>query len=271
MAQKKRTNRWLVAALVGVFLMAWGGFALAASSDTADTSSNPIKAFCGRMMGKADPAQRSAELQTIVDKLVADNVLTQAQADGLVSYLKTQAEQRIANREEMKNLTPQQRQAQRQQLRDKQGFLSQAVVDQIITQDQAQAIHDALQQQHQESRETALQERLDELVTKGVINQSQADAVKAALQAKQQERQAEMDKVRDMTPAERQTYMQQNRPQIQQGPLQELVQNGTITQEQANQICPAPQGRGQGKAFKGKAMGRGCQNCPNGQAPANDA
>lgn len=270
MAQKKRANRWLVAALAGFFLMASGGFALAASSDTADTSSNPIKAFCGRMMGKADPAQRSAELQNIVDKLVADNVLNQQQADELVSYLKTQTEKRLADREEMKDLTPEQRQAQRQEQRAPQGFLDQAVADQIITQEQAQAIDDALRQQQQESRETALQDRLAEFVTKGVISQSQADAVKAALQSQQQERQAEMDKVRDMTPAERQNYMQQNRPQKQQ-PLQELVQNGTLTQEQANQICPAPQGQGQGNAFKGKAMGRGCQNCPDRQATATNA
>lgn len=270
MAQKRRTKRWLVAALVGIFMMAWGGFALAASSDTADTSSNPIKAFCGRMMGKGDPAQRSAELQTIVDKLVADNVLTREQADALVAWLQTRDQQRIANREEMKNLTPQERQAQRQEQRSKQGFLAQAVADQIITPEQAQAIQDALQSQHQAGRDTALQSRLSDLVTNGVINQSQADAVKSALQAQQQQRQAEMDKLRDMTPAERQTYMQDNRAQKQQ-PLQELVQNGTLTQEQADQICPAPQGQGQGKAFKGKGIGRGCQNCPNGQSTATDA
>ncbi len=274
MAESKRWNRYLAVALVCAFLLACAGFAMAASSDSAaaNPASAPLKAFCGKMMGKADPAERNAELQTVVDKLVADNVLTQEQADRLVSYLKTQAEQRIAQREEMRKLTPEQRQAQREKQLSKQGFLNQAVADQVITEDQAQAIQDALRSQHQASRDTALQNRLSELVSKGTINQSQADAVKSALDAQWQQRQAEMDKFRNLTPAERQTYMQQNRSQ-RQAPLEALVKNGTLTQEQADQICPRPtQGQGQGKNLKAKGMGRGCQGCPmNGQSTAADA
>ncbi len=263
MEEKKRFNRWLAAALVGIFLMASGGLALAAGSDAADTQSEPFAACRGgKMTGKADPAARSAALQTVLDKLVADNVLTREQADGLAAYLKTQAEQRQAQREQMKNLTPEQRQALRNEQPARQGFLDKAVADKVITQEQAQAIGDALRAQKQQSREAALQTRLAELVKQGAITQAQADAALAALQANWQQRQAEFEKIKNMSKEERLAYMKANLAQ-KQNPLQELINNGTLTQEQADQICPAHDSQGKG-------LGRGGKGCPMNPTQTSD-
>jgi len=258
MEEKQRFNRWLAAALVGVFLLATGGLALAGDFTGAQTS--PIAACPnGIMVMKADPAARSAALQTVLGKLVADKTITQEQADKLVSYLKTRLDQRKAQREQMKNLTPEQRQALRKESPVKVGFLDQAVADKVITREQAQAIRDALREQKQQSREAALQARMAELVKQGTINQNQADAAWAALQAHWQQQKAEFEKIKNLSAEERINYMKSKSAQDKH-PLQELINNGTLTQEQAEQICPAK--KAGGKIKNSGRWGKGCSMNP---------
>lgn len=260
MKKEQRLNRLLAGALIGIFLLCSGGFALAAGSDGAAIQAVTDKAFQGaKGPGKGGPAAKSAVLKTVLDQLVGNNILTPEQADNLLSCLKKQDEQREARRAEMKSLTPEQRQARREEQKPPQnGFLESAVADEVITQEQAEAIQDALQAQRKQASREALQTRLGELVSQGIITQQQADAVFNELQAQSQQVQAEREKIKAMTREERQAYMKENRPQ-KQSPLQNLISNGTLTQQQVDQIFPSPGG----KCGQGKAPGRGGKgHCP---------
>ena len=60
-----------------------------------------------------------------------------------------------------------------------------------------------------------------------------------------QERQADMEKMKNMTPEERQTYMQQLKGK-KTSPIEQLVKDNVITSEQADAIRDAmPQRSGQ--------------------------
>ena len=252
MQEKHRFNRILAAALISVFLLVSAGLAVAGDA----TGAKPDRvAACPNV---AEPGERAAALQSVLDKLVAEKALTQEQADKLVSYFKTQLEQRKAQREQMKNLTPEQRQALRKEAPLRKGFLDQAVDDKIITQEQAQAIKEALREQKQHSREAAFQARLAELVKRGTISQSQADAAWAALQTHWQAQRAELEKIKELSAEERMNYLRSKSAE-KQHPLQGLIDNGTLTQEQAEQICPV-----QKTGCKMKNPGR--KGCPRNPA-----
>ena len=81
-----------------------------------------------------------------------------------------------------------------------------------------------------------------QFVTDGILTQEQADQIQAYCQAQAEEREAqreaEREKIAAMTEAERQAYFEQNRgerPDL----LAELVTEGIISQEQADQMKAA--------------------------------
>lgn len=73
---------------------------------------------------------------------------------------------------------------------------------------------------------------MTDLVSKKIISQEQADKWKEFRQSKISERQAEREKIKNMTKEERRAYWQKEKPKR----LDEVVKAGIITQEQANQI-----------------------------------
>lgn len=90
------------------------------------------------------------------------------------------------------------------------------------------------------------QARLKTLVDKGTITQTQADKVLDYLQKMEESRKADFEKVKNMTQAERQAYMEANRDQG-QNPLAQLVTDKVLSQEQADavaQLMPMHKGKG---------------------------
>ncbi|WP_058486041.1 hypothetical protein [Defluviitalea phaphyphila] len=76
---------------------------------------------------------------------------------------------------------------------------------------------------------------LSNLIEKGIITQEQATAWEAFVQEKEEERQAEIQSIQSMTEEERQAYLVENKEEN-KSLLEELVEAGIITEEQAEEI-----------------------------------
>jgi len=193
-------------------------------------------------------------------QLVSKGILTQEQADQIKTYCQTQAEQRKAemeaDREKVKAMTEAERQAYFEQKRGQRPDLLAELVSQgIISQEQADQMKAAMPQPGK--GEGFGKERgrkggfpgFAQLVSKGILTQEQADQIKTYCQTQAEQRKAEMEadreKVKAMTEAERQAYFEQKRGQ-RPDLLAELVSQGIISQEQADQMKAAmpqpPQG-----------------------------
>lgn len=75
-------------------------------------------------------------------------------------------------------------------------------------------------------------EMMTELVSQKIISQEQADKWVQFRQTKMPERKVEREKIKDLSPEERRAYWKNAKAKR----LDEVVQAGIITQEQANQI-----------------------------------
>lgn len=207
-----------------------------AASDTTQTSTAPTVATGTNM---CPGGRNSAEIQEVVTGLVSQGSMSQDQAGNLLALIKSQDEQWQAQRASEKNMTPEERQAQRSSLKDeKMGPFSEAVTQGIITQEQANAIQSALQAKNSEQRQAAMKSKLQNLVSNGTLTSTQSDAIINQINSQAEQRQAEMDKVKSMTQEERQAYFQQNQPE-KANELKSLVDDGTLTQEQADAVVKA--------------------------------
>jgi len=111
---------------------------------------------------------------------------------------------------------------------------------------------DAQKSSEQVQRDTKRQENMDtnlaKLVTDKTITQAQADKIKAATITEEAAHKAEREKTKEMTEAQRKTYMEANKGKHVKA-LESLVANGTITQAQSDKIGPGALG-GPGKHAK---------------------
>ena len=129
---------------------------------------------------------------------------------------------------------------------ERQDLFIELVENKIITQEQADAIRtyireNAIAKQHQD-----MQDSLKAVVEKGAITQNQADKVINRFDEIRKNHEALFEKTKDMTPEERRKYMIDNKEKV--DPLNQLVTDGVITQEQADAIREALPHR---KGFKG--------------------
>lgn len=77
---------------------------------------------------------------------------------------------------------------------------------------------------------------LDKLVNAGTITESQETSILSKVSEEQTEKQAEMDKIKNMTDSERQAYFQSQKNTEKGNFLSALVTDGTLTQAQADAI-----------------------------------
>ena len=260
MANQSKMGRIIGGLLIGGLLL--GGTSLAMADSTAAWSGNANTGragWCGKM-APGPKSFNSETMQPILNSLVASNQLTQAQADQILARQQQLQTDRQQQREQMRDKTPAEREALREQKQaGRVNLLAQLVNEGVITQEQADAIQTAMQEQRKATQQERIASSLSGLVEKQVITTEQAAAVQNKLSEMQSARQAEMEKLRDMTPEQRRAYMKENRPA---NPLSELVTAGVLTQEQADQIHQAV-----GPSAPGSCMHK-CQGMHRGQGNA---
>lgn len=266
MGNQSKMGRIIGGLLIGGLLL--GGTSLAMADGTTAWSGNANtgpSGWCGKM-APGPKNSDSGNMQSVLDSLVASNRLTQAQADQILARRQQLQTERQQQKQQMKDKTQAEREALREQKQpDRVNLLTQLVNEGVITQQQVEAIQAAMQEQRQTAQQERIGSVLNGLVEKQAITTEQAAAVQNKLSEMQSARQAEMDKLRDMTPEQRRAYMKENRPA---DPLSELVTAGVLTQEQADQIQQAmgPPAPGNGM-HKGQGMHRGQGNADGQQGP----
>jgi competence protein ComGC/Arc/MetJ-type ribon-helix-helix transcriptional regulator len=260
-------KRVVTGALLGGLLLSSVGFAYASDNNSVSTAVNNAKTKIKSMMpGGRGPCpgmgmEKGMGMNLDLATLVKDGIITSAESDAIQAKINTLQADRKAEMDKIKAMTDEERQAYFESKKsdtgektDKTDFLTTLVNDKIISSDTAAAIRKAEQEQRTTEMQNMMTEKLTALVTDKTITSEQSDAIVAALKEEQTTRQAEMDKVKDMTQAEREAYFQNNKP-AKEGFLADLVTAGTITQAQADAVQKAFGGsRNEGKGTDMQTM-----------------
>lgn len=112
-----------------------------------------------------------------------------------------------------------------------------------MSQEQANAITQVLpmhkgDRQGKQGEQTKMKEILSGLVTKGTLTQAQMDSILTSMDKVRAEHQAAMEKIKNMTDTERQTYMKQLKDN-KTDTISKMVEDKLITSEQAEAITNA--------------------------------
>lgn len=236
MIRKKILATAVGGVLIGGMLLS-GGVALADESSGAQTPGLAGKIpVLGQMMkhwgGKAPGAGRFEArgpklTQETLSQLVTDGVITQEKADEITAF--------ISKEDQGTSQGTSQGTEQGLKVHFRTDLLSQMVTNNILTQEQADNIKTKLREDAQKQQQQHQSDILQGLVQKGTITQEQSDKILAQLTAAEKDRQAEMEKIRSMTPEERRQYMQTDKEKP-QNPISQLVTDGVISQDQATAI-----------------------------------
>jgi polyhydroxyalkanoate synthesis regulator phasin len=245
----KKTKTLLSVLLAGTLLLG-AVSAAAADSTTGSDAKQAVKALWNKFPGHGpDLTEMKAQATTQLKSLVDKGTITQAQADKVAAYLEKQAETRQAEAKKIKNMTDDERKAYLDQNKDNnKDALAQLVTDKVLSQDQADVIAQILplhqgpgmhgKRMGQPGDPAKMKEVLNGLVSKGTLTQAQMDSILSSIEKLRSEHQAAMEKVKDMTDAERQSYMEQIRND-KTDIITQLVTDKVITSEQAEAIKDA--------------------------------
>ncbi|MCR6546282.1 hypothetical protein [Dehalobacterium formicoaceticum] len=255
--KKKIVAAVLSGALAGGILVSAGPIMADTANANQQTKPAVMEMRCdGVMKGHMAPGfmgKGQEGMSTILDELVADGTINQAKADQISSFITQKEEDTKAQWEEMKNMTPEERAAAREdraaeknEIRDKKGgILTELVDEKIINQDEADAIQEKQQGKMTAQREemaakqqAMMDDKFNQWVAADVISEDQADQIKDFLANKAEERKAQMDKLQNMTDEERKSFMEENKNNNKDmNILDEMVDQGIISQEQAQKIA----------------------------------
>lgn len=249
----KRLTKFISGTVVVSVILTTGFTTLAAqrnkSLGTVLKNGNNVAAAGQTNEGK-EPCKigdKGRTFKSILTEMVKDGTITQSEMDKITVFQKEKQESMKAERDKVKNMTAEERQNYLSTKKtEHQDLLTELVNKGIISQPKADTIKAKMEQKNKEMKTARLNEmkiKLSTLVTKGTINQAQADKViehmnqmkeKVKLE-KDNITQTEKDKIKNMTEEERKAYFEKIRGE--KGTfLKELVDNGTLTQEQANAV-----------------------------------
>jgi len=247
---KMERRKTFASALSGVLvggLMLTGGLAFAGDTDNSVSNNLAGKIpFLGQAMkhrgemafGKGDfmAEQHQQQISDSLKSLVEKGTITLEQSDKILKQFEDAKKDREALAQKMENMTLKEiRQYMQDNQRKPQNPINQLVSDGVISQEQADAFQATMKETAQKQKRQQISDGLKALVEKKTITQEQAAKILKQLEAAQKDREALFEKAKDMTPEERRQYMRNNKGKF-QNPISQLVEDGTITQEQAKAI-----------------------------------
>lgn len=257
MIQKKTLATTLSGVVIGGLLLS-GGMAFAGDAKDSVTNSITEKVpFFGQFMGHQGERGPGRGLgmglfkeagvklsQENLDQLVKEGVISQEKADEIKVYIDKTEKEMQARFEELKNLTPEERKAEKKNGENagkrvsRTDLFTQLVNNNILTQEQADTIKTKLQEMAQEQKQQQLSDTLKALVEKGTITQEQYDKIIKQCEDAEKERKTLNEKLDNMTVKDFRQYMQNNQEK-RQNPMEQLVSNGVLTKEQVTAIQKA--------------------------------
>lgn len=246
MNRKKLMGKIITAVIAGGVLISAGTAAFAASSTSTNTNTTQQEA-------KMDMKNPTDMMKTELDKLVTAGTITQDQETTILNKATEEQTERKAEMDKVKNMTEAERQTyfESKKTTEKTSFLSSLVTDGTLTQTQADTIKNAMPQgpggkgdgKHGGMSSEKIKTQLDTLVTAGTITQDEETKIISYFTEQETVRKAEMDKVKDMSEADRKAYFESKKTTTKTDMFSELVTAGIITQDKADAIkaaMPAP-------------------------------
>ncbi len=197
--------------LIGGLLLSSGGLVIA-DDQTADQISSKAAIQGPQFPGKGGGPMVQELSEDTLDALVNAGTISQEQADKIQALVEANVAEQKAKAEEFKNMTEEERQALKdEQKSERVDLLSQAVTDGIITQSEADAIKNSIQEIQTQERLAAQQKQLDTLVAAGTITQEQADKLLALVKTNIEEQKAKAEEFKNMTEEERQALLEEQK------------------------------------------------------------
>ena len=166
--------------------------------------------------------QPKGNLEATLKLGVSSNIITQAESDKISAYEKGKIKVKVKDKKQ-NNRT------------EKPDIFKELVDKGIVTQVKADALKAKEHTQRDAKRQKDLETNLAKRVTDKTITEAQANKIKDAMVKAEATRKADFEKIKTMTQEERKTYMDSNKANH-IDPLKALVDNGTITQAQADKI-----------------------------------
>lgn len=208
-----------------------GGMLLSSVSLALASTTKPVSTN-GRENFKSEFKQPKGGLEATLKLGVSSKIITQAESDKILAYESSKIKTKD-NKEKNKMEKP--------------DLYKEVVTSGILTQAKADALKASEQTQRATDRKQQLETNLAKLVTAGTITQDQSDKIKAAIIKEEAVVKADFEKTKAMTQEQRKAYMETNKVNH-VNPLKALVDNGTITQAQADKVGFGGPGKFNGKA-----------------------
>lgn len=165
-------------------------------------------------------------LEEAVIKLMEEGKLSRDKVEKILEYKKLRAEESKDPNKNDKNQIKDQRK--------KGSLLRDLTHDGIITEAEAQAIKEKLK----EMKDARLEGGLQGLVDKGVLTGKDIDNIRDYMVKVREEREAQMEKLRTMTPEEKKEYFE-NAKKDRKDIIERMVEDKVITNQQAEEIKKA--------------------------------
>ena len=198
-------------------------------NEKATTSINFRHSKSDKKAAKEHRAEMEAALQSVVKESENSNIITKAEGDKVLEYVKVKSdENRMDNK---KN-----KEGKKGKCEGKKGGLfNDLVTEGILTKEKSEALREKMYVKRTEIKTAQIKTGLKGLVDDKVITTEQSNKVQAIITTRQTQGKENYKKMQNMSEKERQEYMKKM-DGTKVNPMKALVDNGTITKEQEAKI-----------------------------------
>lgn len=253
----KNLRKKITGLIIAASIMSIGVGAMAATSGTTSDSKGTYQSNAegkmteGRHGGKGGFAKDGigkGNMEDTLKSLVSAGTITQEESDKILALSKEKAAARQAEMDKVKNMTDEERKAYFEAEKDKNtdskgDIFTQAVKGGIITQEKADAAKAKVKETRTAERKAEITKGLNELVTAGTITQEQSDKIVGYMATLETNKPAK-DSIAATSDQKK-------------SPLSALVDDGTLTQAQLDEVSKVIHFGGHGHGGNGdKGMGK---------------
>ena len=174
-------------------------------------------------------AEIRATLESVIKESVESKIITKEEGDKVLAHVLVKAEKRS------KEINKDEKCKSGKCEGSRGGLFNSLVSEGILTKEKSDILREKVYTKNSELRAEKLEKGLNSLVDSKVLTSDQCDKVKKVIVARNAERKENYKKMRNMSENERKDFIENNKDK-KVGPLKELIDNGTITKEQGNEI-----------------------------------
>lgn len=235
----KNFKKTSISMAVLLFILLIGGQVLAYNTKTS--SKNNLSLFSQNRKEKS--TKNLQNLNEVLDSLVKDGKITSTQKEKIVSYVKIKEDERKAEKEKIKKMDDKQREEYFKNAKKnaKKDMFDDLVDQKVITQQQAEMIKKALFEKNKAIKIENFKSKLENQVKAGIITKDEENKIIEYMNKKIDEKKEEMGKIKNMTDEERKAYFENKKSKPKSDFYKELVDQGILTQEKANNLKKAMQ------------------------------